>query len=316
MSGAKWQYAARAAVMTMMASFGGGTFAVLYSMYRCNGKVDIFDLINGILGSLVSVTAGCFLYRAWDAIAVGVIGSCLTCLAMPLFDRLGIDDPVGATSAHGVAGIWGVIAVGFFADNPVPLATTNGRMGLFKGGDWYLLGVQCLAAFVQTVWGLLATYLLLWLINKVVPVRMDPNEELLGADLMEHHIRHGQIGISRALSALSPLHPEIQAARDVPRVGMNPGHEKYLDEIEIAAAALKLDQWRMVQDRQAQSTKVKRTGKSLFSEIFRPRKSSRKEEKALKNGSTVGRNKVAAKEGEKPKTSDDSGEPPMFAWID
>lgn len=302
--------------MTLISSFGGGTFAVLYSMCRGNGKVDIFDLINGILGSLVSVTAGCFLYRAWDAIAVGVIGSCLTCLAMPLFDRMGIDDPVGATSAHGVAGIWGVIAVGLFADNPVPLATTNGRQGLFKGGDWYLLGVQCLAALIQTVWGLVATYLLLWLINKVVPVRMDANEELLGADLMEHHIRHGQIGISRALSALSPLHPEIQAARNVPRVGMNPGHEKYLDE--IAAAAKKLDQWRMVQDRKAESTKMQRGRKSLFSEIFMPRKNSRiGEEETSRSGSTSGRNQVQVQQkvGEKPQTSD-SGEPPMFAWID
>lgn len=51
--------------MTMLGSFGGGFFSVLYSMVKNNGKVDILDLINGILASLVSVTAGCFLYRAW-----------------------------------------------------------------------------------------------------------------------------------------------------------------------------------------------------------------------------------------------------------
>lgn len=64
-SGAKWIYSARAAVMTMLGSFGGGLFSVLYSMVKNNGKCDILDLINGILASLVSITAGCFLYRAW-----------------------------------------------------------------------------------------------------------------------------------------------------------------------------------------------------------------------------------------------------------
>lgn len=76
-------------------------------MARNEGRADIIDLINGILGSLVSITAGCFLYRAWEAMLIGAIGSMLTCLAMPLFDKWGIDDPVGASAVHGVSGIWG-----------------------------------------------------------------------------------------------------------------------------------------------------------------------------------------------------------------
>lgn len=107
-SGSKWQYAARAAVQTMMGSFGGGTFSLLYSLFKNDGRMDIIDLINGILGSLVSVTAGCFLYHAWEAIIIGVIGSFLTCITMPIFDRLGVDDPVGASSVHGICGIWGI----------------------------------------------------------------------------------------------------------------------------------------------------------------------------------------------------------------
>lgn len=261
-SGAKWQYAARAAVMTMMGSFGGGSFATIYSMYMCDGKVDIVHLINGILGSLVSITAGCFLYRAWEAILIGAIGSFLTCVSMPIIDRFGIDDPVGASAVHGVSGIWGVVAVGLFADNPIPLGTTNGRQGLFKGGGWYLLGVQVLSATALALWGLITTYLLLFCIDKIVPIRMDANEELLGADLMEHRIRHGQIGISRALSALAPLHLDISEAKDIPTVGVNPGHEKHLEE--ITAAARKLDQWRQLEDRMAESGKL-RGRKPLFS---------------------------------------------------
>lgn len=153
-----------------------------YSMVRNDGRVDIIDLINGILGSLVSITAGCFLYRAWEAMLIGAIGAILTCITMPLFDKWSVDDPVGASSVHGVCGIWGklnrtsitcrikrsksllsgifagVIAVGLFADNPVPLDTTNGRMGFFKSGDGYLLGVQALSALVLTCWGIFVPF--------------------------------------------------------------------------------------------------------------------------------------------------------------
>lgn len=77
-------------------------------MIRNEGRVDIIDLINGILGSLVSITAGCFLYRAWEAMLIGAIGAILTCVSMPLFDKWSVDDPVGASAVHGVCGIWGL----------------------------------------------------------------------------------------------------------------------------------------------------------------------------------------------------------------
>lgn len=314
-SGAKWQYAARAAVMTMMGSFGGGSFATIYSLYLCDGKVDIVHLINGILGSLVSVTAGCFLYRAWEAIVIGIIGSFLTCIAMPLIDKWGIDDPVGASAVHGVGGIWGVIAVGLFADNPVPLDTTNGRQGLFKGGGWYLLGIQTLSAFLLTVWGLLSTYVLLWLIDKIIPIRMDANEELLGADLMEHRIRHGQVGISRAISALAPLHVEIQEAKEMPTVGMNPGHEKYIDE--ITTAAKKLQQWRDLEDKMSASEKTRKKKPSLR-EVILPRKKSHNlqtaEEFSQRNATNNGQYKSRAKDHQV--HEEELGGHTNFAWID
>ncbi|XP_026474376.1 putative ammonium transporter 2 [Ctenocephalides felis] len=229
-SGAKWQYAARAAVTTMMGSFGGGVLGVLYSVIRNDGKLNIMDLINGVLGSLVSVTAGCFLYRTWEALLIGSIGGGIACLAMPLFDRIGVDDPVGASSVHGVAGLWGVLAVGIFGENPIPLPTTKGRSGLFKGGGWYLMGVQALACLCLATWGVFSTMLILWIIDCVIPIRMDPAEELLGADLVEHDIRHGQIGVSRTLSALATVH-ELDSFQQAPYVGINPGHQDYVEKI-------------------------------------------------------------------------------------
>lgn len=61
---------------------------------------------------------------------------------------------------------------------------------------------------------------------------MDPNEELVGADLMEHKIRHSHIGVSRAMSALSPLRINLEDYVNVPPIGLNPGHEGIVDEIK------------------------------------------------------------------------------------
>lgn len=126
MSGAKWEYAARSAFMTILASFGGGLYALAHSITKHKGKVDPSDLINGILGSLVGITgnfalpqieirfslpfffvviklqfnfpAGCFLFRAWESILVGLIGAIFTLFALPLLDKMRIDDPVGMLS--------------------------------------------------------------------------------------------------------------------------------------------------------------------------------------------------------------------------
>ncbi|CRK86663.1 CLUMA_CG000499, isoform A [Clunio marinus] len=187
LSDTKWEYAARSAFMTILASFGGGSYALIHSLIKQKGKLDPSDLINGILGSLVGITAGCFLFRAWESILVGVIGSILTLTSLPLFDKLRIDDPVGAIAVHGVSGIWGVLAVGLFADD-THLGSTSGRLGVLKGGGWYLLGVQSLAVICIVFWATSSTFLLLWIVNKITPLRMDPKDELLGADYTEHNI--------------------------------------------------------------------------------------------------------------------------------
>ncbi|XP_012343805.1 putative ammonium transporter 3 isoform X2 [Apis florea] len=226
-SGQRWQYAARAAISTMLASMGGGLVGLGFSL---NGpdRIDILSQINGILGSLVAITGGCFLFRAWESIIVGMIGAFITCFTMPLLDKMHIDDPVGASATHGASGIWGIIAIGLFADNPYPLNTTNGRKGLLKGGGGYLLGIQCLTVVCLAFWSFTVSTILLWFINKIIPIRMSIHDELLGADLVEHRIRHSQIGISRAMSALRIL--EKHELTNVHPVGINPGHDTYIEK--------------------------------------------------------------------------------------
>jgi Amt family ammonium transporter len=100
---------------------------------------------------------------------------------------------VGASCVHGIGGIWGVVAVGLFAEDPIPLGTTSGKIGLFKGGGWYLLGIQSFTALVLALWGFFGTCVLLWLVDKLTPLRMDPIDEILGTDLTEHKIHHRRV---------------------------------------------------------------------------------------------------------------------------
>lgn len=156
------------------------------------------------------------------------------------------------------------------------------------------------------------------MINKIVPIRMDPNEELLGADLMEHRIRHNQIGISRAISALAPLKLDLDDIVDCPPIGLNPGHEKMLTKIRLANS--KMNQWGLYEE--------KMTPKRL--NIRRP--SSRKSSINIKTSNIFNRRKNSNNLGAfgtngffKPKDIeivtvsndvDDRNGQPQFAWID
>lgn len=133
-----------------------------------------------------------------------------------------MDDPVGATAVHGIGGIWGVVAVGLFAE-AVPLGTTNEHSGVFIGGGWYLFGVQLLAAVSLTIWGLASTFILLFLVSKISPLRMDEHEELLGADFSEHNMEpitcgcHDNKEVSKRESApktISNIFDEIAKKRE------------------------------------------------------------------------------------------------------
>ncbi|XP_067132638.1 putative ammonium transporter 3 [Centruroides vittatus] len=188
-TGHKWKYAARSAVVTINSSVGGGIAALIFSYIAHKRKFLVLDLINGILASLVSITAGCALYHPWESLVIGTIGSILASLTMPLLDKLQIDDPVGAISVHAVGAIWGMISVGFFVEADGMLNLTKNYQGLFRGGGWHLLGVQTLAVVSVTAWSMSSTFLLLYCINKAIPIRMTIEDEKAGADLIEHNIR-------------------------------------------------------------------------------------------------------------------------------
>ncbi|CAG0891667.1 unnamed protein product, partial [Cyprideis torosa] len=182
-SGQKWLYAGRAAITTVNGSLSGGLVGVVWSLWF-QGMFEASVIINGILAGLVGITASCAYVQPWEALLIGAIGALLASSSVRLLDYLKVDDPVGAIAVHGAAGMWGTLAVGVFIETP-----DKGK-GLIHGGTFYLLGVQCLGIVSITLWSAVTTFLMLFLIGKVRPIRMSPWREILGADLAEHGIRH------------------------------------------------------------------------------------------------------------------------------
>jgi Amt family ammonium transporter len=145
------------------ASFGAVAAAILSKIiYR---KIDLTFVLNGTLAGLVAVTAGPNI-SLWVGALEGAIGGVLVVLAVPLFDKLKIDDPVGALSVHLVAGIWGTLAVGIF----------NAEVSFLA----QLFGVVVIGAFVFVVSGIV------WYILKLITgIRVSQKEEHEGTDLSE-----------------------------------------------------------------------------------------------------------------------------------
>lgn len=93
-----------------------------------------------------------------------------------------MDDAVGVTAVHLVNGIWGQISVGLFADPIV------GPKGLFIGGNPFQLVVQAISAVSLTIWAGSVTLMILWIVDHIIPIRLSPEDEILGCDLSEHYL--------------------------------------------------------------------------------------------------------------------------------
>jgi Amt family ammonium transporter len=140
--------------------------------------------LNGCLAGLVAITAPCAFVSVGSSLVIGAIAGVLVVLAVMMFDRLRLDDPVGALSVHLVNGVFGTICVGLFAQDKIT-GTATGN-GLFYGGGFKLLGAQ-LAAVVSVAIFVFVAALATWAILKaVIGIRVSREEELRGLDIGEH----------------------------------------------------------------------------------------------------------------------------------
>lgn len=135
-----------------------------YSQWYTKGKyLRPSDIINGILGALVAITPTCASVHTYVALVIGVVGSLVACFVNDwlMFTKLKLDDPVGAVGVHVGGAVWGIIAVGLFADGSLP--GIGVRDGLFYGGGFVQLGVQILAIAAVWAWSFGIMFPFFWL---------------------------------------------------------------------------------------------------------------------------------------------------------
>ena len=172
----------RISVIITNTFLAGATGAVTAAYVRLlqTGRISAADTSNGALAGLVAVTAPCAFIAPWAAVVVGAIGALVMLTGIWFIDtKLKIDDPVGASSVHGVAGVWGLLAVGIFADG------TYGVSGLIAGNAAQLLA-QLIAAVVAVIWALGAGFLLFRALKATIGLRASREEETSGLDIPEH----------------------------------------------------------------------------------------------------------------------------------
>ena len=169
------------AINTLMAG-ATGSIVALYIRLVQTGKTDILIACNGALAGLVGITAGAAFVEPWSAVAIGAIAAPIMMASLLLIERvLKIDDPVGAISVHGVTGLWGLLAVGIFANG------NNGVEGLVVGEGKQIIS-QLISMGVVLAWGLVTGFALFMLLKVTMGVRATEAEELEGLDISEHRL--------------------------------------------------------------------------------------------------------------------------------
>lgn len=150
-------------------------------------KPDLSMIINGALAGLVAITAPCAFVSVGSSAVIGIIAGVLVVLAVFMFDKLKLDDPVGALSVHLVNGVFGTLAVGLFAQDKIT-GTATGN-GLLFGGGMKLLTAQAVGVVAVGVFTFVVALVTWYVIKKLFGLRVSREEEVAGLDLGEHGMK-------------------------------------------------------------------------------------------------------------------------------
>jgi Amt family ammonium transporter len=170
-------------ITTNMAAAMGAITAMLTAWVML-GKPDLTMIANGCLAGLVAITAPCAFVSVPASLVIGAIAGVLVVLAVIMFDKLKLDDPVGALSVHLVNGIWGTLAVGLFALDSVQPGTAGN--GLFNGGGATLLINQIIGIAAVGAFTFIGALIVWFIIKATVGIRVSEEEEIEGLDVGEH----------------------------------------------------------------------------------------------------------------------------------
>jgi Amt family ammonium transporter len=169
------------AINTLLSGATGAVVALYIQLVR-TGKMDILMACNGALAGLVGITAPCAFIAPWAAVIIGAIAAPIMMLSVSFIEKvLKIDDPVGAISVHGTTGLWGLLAVGIFANG------NNGVTGLVVGDSLQII-TQLISMGVVLAWALVTGFILFLVLKATMGMRVTREEEESGLDLPEHGI--------------------------------------------------------------------------------------------------------------------------------
>jgi len=171
-------------VVTTNIAAAAGAVAATALAWLLLGKPDIGMTINGALGGLVGITAGCAFVSVGSSLIIGGIAGALIVLGVIALDKLKLDDPVGALAVHGMGGIFGTLAVGLFAQDAISPGTTGN--GLFFGGGVELLVNQLIGVAAVGAAVFVVSFVIWSVIKATIGVRVTEEEEMEGLDIGEH----------------------------------------------------------------------------------------------------------------------------------
>ena len=227
-------YFAYVALTTNIAA-AAGAIGGLITAWLVLKKADISMMLNGVLAALVAITAASGFVAPWASIVIGLVSGVIAVYGVIFVERIGIDDPIGAVAVHGMSGVWGTLATGLFA---VPLLAKNlatGTGGLVYTGSFHQVGIQTVGLLAVGVWTFSASFGILWTLNKLWGIRVEPETETAGLDVSEHGMwgypefyipvpggygteSHGHLGLAHARRS-APEHVHAAVPAPLPEPG-------------------------------------------------------------------------------------------------
>jgi ammonium transporter, Amt family len=175
---------AEVVVVTNLAAAAGVVSAVTV-MYVKSKTIDIGMAGNGAIAGLVAITAPSGYVEYWAAPIIGAVAGVIVVLGVLAIEKV-LDDPVGALSAHGLAGVWGTLACGIFTAPRLAELNGVGEGGLWYTGSFDQLGAQALGVAVAFACVFCVSYATFWAIKKTMGLRVTPEQEDVGLDISEH----------------------------------------------------------------------------------------------------------------------------------
>ncbi|MBZ0285425.1 MAG: ammonium transporter [Anaerolineae bacterium] len=173
---------------------GAGSLSAMFLQYARTGKWDLTACLNGSLAGLVAVTGGCAFISPWAAIIVGLVGGILLLLWGDLLEKIKIDDAVGASSVHLACGVWGIVAIGLFAEPTLTPFAANVKAGfgglLVAGGSADILVTQVIGSIATIAWCGVTSVVMFGALKAIGRLRVNPKAEMEGNFIDNYE--HGQ----------------------------------------------------------------------------------------------------------------------------